>query len=179
MRVYGERARQRATTPLALTSSCLVSGAQPTVIADGEAPVRSLLSAGRRRIAPENLRRQQPSADGHQDQARQYLPHLRRNHAVSDDQAAKQGKRKAADLLHQIRHRSLAPYAAARPLVSSAARSSSSCFFESEVLRTRGLYFSISGKTLSAVDFLTRKNKAEVPFGMVPPRFLMNSSLMP
>src|SRR5262245_49491563 len=161
MRVYGQRARQRATTPLALTSSCLVSGAQPAVIADSEAPVRSLLSAGRRRIAPENLRRQETRTDDRQDQARQYLPGLRRNHAVSDDQAAKQGKRKAADLLHQIRHRRLA-YAAARPLASSAARSSSSCFFESEVLRTRGLYFSISGKTLSAVDFLTRKNKAEV-----------------
>src|SRR5262249_57289073 len=63
--------------------------------------------------------------------------------------------------------------------VRRAERRLSSCLFESEVLRTRGLKRSSSGRTLSGVDLLISMNKADEPLGMVLPKSLMNSSLMP
>src|SRR5262245_48104813 len=63
--------------------------------------------------------------------------------------------------------------------VRSAERRLSSCLFDKEVLRTRGLKRSNSGRTLSGVDLLISMNRADEPFGMVLPRSLMNWSLMP
>src|SRR5262245_14896628 len=63
--------------------------------------------------------------------------------------------------------------------VRRAERRLSSCLFESEVLRTRGLKRSSSGRTLSGVDLLISMNKADEALGMVLPKSLMNSSLMP
>src|SRR5215470_8359328 len=64
-------------------------------------------------------------------------------------------------------------------ILLNAAFNLASASFESEVFRTRGLYCSISGRTLSSVTLLTSTKSADDPDGIVLASFLIKSSLMP